>query len=144
MPANPYNLLVTFQVYEPFYADFGPLNLGLTYRFCQKTQNHLQVFQFPRAVFKASAMGVPSMLAVKAPSASWHALLFGKQLTYGFCDKLYALQEGERQRKPVYFCCGPTAHQRANAAVLVRTQHSLLASLLLACLCKVLLLSPVA
>ncbi len=31
------------QVYEPFYADFGPLNLGLTYRFCQKTQNNLQV-----------------------------------------------------------------------------------------------------
>ncbi|KAL3139625.1 hypothetical protein ABBQ38_003941 [Trebouxia sp. C0009 RCD-2024] len=55
-------------VYEPFYADFGPLNLGLTYRFCQKTQANLQ--------------------------------------------------EGERQHKPVYFCCGSTAHQRANAAVL--------------------------
>eukprot|EP00191_Tetraselmis_sp_GSL018_P004509 CAMPEP_0177596176 /NCGR_PEP_ID=MMETSP0419_2-20121207/10863_1 /TAXON_ID=582737 /ORGANISM="Tetraselmis sp., Strain GSL018" /LENGTH=223 /DNA_ID=CAMNT_0019087911 /DNA_START=730 /DNA_END=1401 /DNA_ORIENTATION=+ len=24
-------------IYEPFFADFGPLNLGLTYRFCEKT-----------------------------------------------------------------------------------------------------------
>lgn len=39
----------TLQVYEPFYADFGPLNLGLTYRFCQKTQTNLQVLQIPRA-----------------------------------------------------------------------------------------------
>lgn len=67
---------------------------------------------------------MPSMLAVTASSASWHALLFEKQLTYSKCDKLNPLQEGERQRKPVYFCCGPTAHQRANAAVLVRMQHS--------------------
>jgi hypothetical protein len=25
------------QLYEPFYADFGPLNLGKTYRFCELT-----------------------------------------------------------------------------------------------------------
>ena len=38
------------------------------------------------------------------------------------------MQEGERQQKPVYFCCGPTAHQRANAAVLVRHQHPIYTS----------------
>ena len=38
-----FEALVMPQVYEPFYADFGPLNLGLTYRFGQKTQNNLQV-----------------------------------------------------------------------------------------------------
>ena len=38
---------------------------------------------------------------------------------------LNALQEGERQQKPVYFCCGPTTHQRANAAVLVRHNYPL-------------------
>lgn len=35
------------------------------------------------------------------------------------CHDAVAPQEGERQHKPVYFCCGPTAHQRVNAAVLV-------------------------
>ncbi|KAK9823515.1 hypothetical protein WJX72_003342 [[Myrmecia] bisecta] len=29
-------------VYEPFFADFGPLNLGQTYRFCQRTNAMLQ------------------------------------------------------------------------------------------------------
>ena len=29
-------------VYEPFYADFGPLNLGRTYRFCQITSRLLE------------------------------------------------------------------------------------------------------
>ncbi|DBB04022.1 TPA: hypothetical protein ACH3X1_013082 [Trebouxia sp. C0004] len=42
-------------VYEPFYADFGPLNLGLTYRFCQKTQNHLQMGIFQVVYLGASA-----------------------------------------------------------------------------------------
>lgn len=31
------------QLYEPFYADFGPLNLGKTYRFCEHTKQLLQV-----------------------------------------------------------------------------------------------------
>ena len=31
------------QVYEPFYADFGPLNLGLAFSFCQKTRRLLEV-----------------------------------------------------------------------------------------------------
>ncbi|WIA28379.1 hypothetical protein OEZ86_010925 [Tetradesmus obliquus] len=29
-------------LYEPFYADFGPLNLGKTYRFCEHTRQLLQ------------------------------------------------------------------------------------------------------
>ena len=31
------------QLYEPFFADFGPLNLGKTYRFCARTNQLLQV-----------------------------------------------------------------------------------------------------
>lgn len=31
------------QLYEPFYADFGPLNLGKTHRFCEHTQQLLKV-----------------------------------------------------------------------------------------------------
>jgi hypothetical protein len=30
------------QVYYPFYKDFGPLNLGLAFRFCRKTAQLLQ------------------------------------------------------------------------------------------------------
>jgi len=31
------------QLYEPFYADFGPLNLGRTYRFCEITARMIKV-----------------------------------------------------------------------------------------------------
>ena len=31
------------QVYWPFFKDFGPLNLGLAFRFCRKTAQLLQV-----------------------------------------------------------------------------------------------------
>jgi len=31
------------QVYEPFFGDFGPLNLGHTYNFCKRTNDLLQV-----------------------------------------------------------------------------------------------------
>lgn len=35
--------ILLLQLYEPFYADFGPLNLGKTYRFCEHTKQLLQV-----------------------------------------------------------------------------------------------------
>lgn len=35
------------QLYEPFFADFGPLNLGRTFRFCQQTKQLLQVRPAP-------------------------------------------------------------------------------------------------
>jgi Dual specificity protein phosphatase, N-terminal half len=31
------------QLYEPFDKDFGPLNLGLAYRFCQRMNHLLEV-----------------------------------------------------------------------------------------------------
>jgi hypothetical protein len=31
------------QLYEPFFADFGPLNLGLAYRYCTKLHQLLEV-----------------------------------------------------------------------------------------------------
>jgi hypothetical protein len=41
-PMSDVNMLL-LQLYEPFYADFGPLNLGKTYRFCEHTKQLLQV-----------------------------------------------------------------------------------------------------
>ncbi|CAG9467399.1 unnamed protein product [Pedinophyceae sp. YPF-701] len=29
-------------LYEPFFGDFGPLNMGLSYRFCERTQNLME------------------------------------------------------------------------------------------------------
>lgn len=52
-------------LYEPFFADFGPLNLGRTYRFCQRTAELLQeaerhnkrlyCYTGPQAQYKANA-----------------------------------------------------------------------------------------
>lgn len=47
------------QLYEPFYADFGPLNLGKTYRFCELTKRLLQV----------------GICAVRQPAATLHTQL---------------------------------------------------------------------
>lgn len=33
------------QLFEPFFADFGPLNLGKAYRYCRTTRELLQVRQ---------------------------------------------------------------------------------------------------
>lgn len=63
------------------------------------------------------------MLAMTTSYANWAAAVFRHQLAPTLLDGLNAPQEGERQQKPVYFCCGPTAHQRANAAVLVRHHY---------------------
>lgn len=43
------------QVYEPFYADFGPLNLGKTYRFCARTAELLEV-RIDLKMFAAAAV----------------------------------------------------------------------------------------
>ncbi len=37
------HLCAATQVYYPFYKDFGPLNLGLAFRFCRQTAQALQV-----------------------------------------------------------------------------------------------------
>lgn len=37
------NYLASPQIYEPFASDFGPLNLGRTYRFCEITTKMLKV-----------------------------------------------------------------------------------------------------
>jgi hypothetical protein len=46
------------QLYEPFYADFGPLNLGRTYRFCQITARLLKVGA--RAHTRGGGGGLPA------------------------------------------------------------------------------------
>ena len=43
------SMFATVQVYYPFYKDFGPLNLGLAFRFCRKLAQLLQA-RSPRCV----------------------------------------------------------------------------------------------
>ena len=81
-------------MYEPFCADFGPLNLGNTFRFCQK---------------------LSSLLKVQHSCARSACLTACRPLT--FC---LLLQTASTTGKPVCFYCGPSLTKRANAAVLVR------------------------
>ena len=53
---------VSFQCYEPFFADFGPLNLGLTYRFCTKLDALLQVISL--SVLPVGAAVSPALSVV--------------------------------------------------------------------------------
>ena len=80
-------------MYEPFCADFGPLNLGNTFRFCQKLS----------ALLKARRV---------LPAAAW---LPSSQRADG-----RVLQAATTSGRPVCFYCGPSLTKRANAAVLVR------------------------
>ena len=56
-PVNVMNLFsrwmrnfLSLQVYEPFATDFGPINMGGTYRFCQKIKELLKVNCATRSV----------------------------------------------------------------------------------------------
>ena len=48
--SDPISPLVP-QVYQPFFADFGPLNLGQAFRFCQKLRAALKVRRSGCCVF---------------------------------------------------------------------------------------------
>eukprot|EP00877_Chromochloris_zofingiensis_P013433 jgi/Chrzof1/8343/Cz03g06260.t1 len=75
-------------VYEPFYADFGPLNLGKTYRFCELTRRLLQeaehrnkklyLFVGPQIQAKANAavlLGIFQVLFLnRTADESWRLL----------------------------------------------------------------------
>ena len=48
------------QLYEPFYADFGPLNLGHAFKYCRRTAELLQVGH-PGPVGQAPALKLPRL-----------------------------------------------------------------------------------
>ena len=83
------------QIYEPFFEDFGPLNLGQAYRFCCRTNTLRQV-------------------RVVSPSQLHHLPFIGRAET---CAWLH--QEANQRQKALYFYTGTSEQQRANAAVLV-------------------------
>ena len=103
-------------MYEPFYADFGPLNLGLAFSFCQKTKRllevgmNIQTEQLPQKLRKQAASQLNCLQGL-GPKG-WN-----KRLPHSYLGP--CLQEGDRLKKRVYFCTGPHVHQKANAAVLV-------------------------
>jgi cell division cycle 14 len=81
------------QVYEPFFADFGPLNMACAYRFCQ------------RALAALEARVRRPCGANPDPNASLTRVL----------------QEASQSRPPrkVFFCTTDDPHRKTNAAVLV-------------------------
>ena len=85
------------QIYEPFFEDFGPLNLGQAYRFCCRTNALRQV-------------GVGATTTRFCGSSQ-----VGLKLTQSWCTH----QEAKQRQKTLYFYTGNSDQQRANAAVLV-------------------------
>ena len=79
-------------MYEPFYADFGPLNLGLTYRFCQKTQEVLQVLApWPITFLSTAAFSNNVLFLPLLPCPACSALFFWLMLLGSLsCDGLFA------------------------------------------------------
>jgi len=59
----------TQQVYEPFYADFGPLNLGRAFRYCELAARLLQESDRRRAAASAPAPGAAAPAAAAAAGA---------------------------------------------------------------------------
>jgi len=57
------------QLYEPFYADFGPLNLGHAYKFCRRTAELVQV-AITSYISRTPILG--SALEYAATAALWH------------------------------------------------------------------------
>eukprot|EP00050_Salpingoeca_kvevrii_P007288 m.295132 g.295132 ORF g.295132 m.295132 type:complete len:457 (-) comp13118_c0_seq1:240-1610(-) len=98
--------------YEPFYADFGPLNMSLLFRFCSKlrailaspTHKHKKIvhytsydsFKRPNAVFLMSAFAV--LYLGKTPEEAWApladfpALVPFRDAAHGMCSyKLFVI-----------------------------------------------------
>ena len=93
-------------VYEPFYADFGPLSLGQTYRFCKAMEKVLDQAG-------GDAVSTSKIATEKTTGIANDNL-----------DKLSITTEMNTKdnfRKKVYYYCGHDPHKRANSAVLVST-----------------------
>lgn len=88
------------QVYEPFYADFGPLNLGKAFRFCELASALVQVGWRSAGAALACLVGAVRPLT-RCVGPAMHS------------------QEAQKQGRCVYFYTGPSHQHKANAAVLV-------------------------
>lgn len=116
------------QLYEPFYADFGPLNLGKTHRFCETTKQLLQV-----RVCRAAGHTRPRPLNN----------LGGCSRGRVCCHRAHAAavlhapvpQDAQQRGKKLYLYTGPQPQAKANTAVLVRValRHFCPAAGLLCC-----------
>ncbi|XP_071280896.1 dual specificity protein phosphatase CDC14B isoform X3 [Agelaius tricolor] len=85
-------------VYENFYADFGPLNLAMVYRYCCKLNRKLKIIylrESPEDVYRLILSGSVSYLPFRDASfgtCSFHLTLLdcfhaiNKALQYGFLD----------------------------------------------------------
>ncbi|XP_074923310.1 dual specificity protein phosphatase CDC14B isoform X3 [Chelonoidis abingdonii] len=85
-------------VYENFYADFGPLNLAMVYRYCCKLNKKLKIIylkESPEDVYRLLLAGNTSYLPFRDASfgtCSFHLTLLdcfhaiNKALRYGFLD----------------------------------------------------------
>ena len=138
--------LAAVQVYEPFFADFGPLNMGCVYRFCQTLLASIKVRQTASLSLGPRA-GTARLLRRLSPHASPFA--FPCDGTYGAARSepsptvpgaapfrprrapgpgarslhAAAVQEASAQGKRVYFLTnGADPHLKANASVLVSTR----------------------
>lgn len=95
---NTHKLFCVLQLYEPFYADFGPLNLGKTYRFCEQTKQLLLVGR-ARPGNQSNPLHSRKIAAIPHHS--------------------FLLQEANKLAKKLYLYTGPSPQAKANAAVLV-------------------------
>lgn len=105
------------QLYEPFYADFGPLNLGHAFKYCRRTAELLQV-SHPSPFGQAPALKLPRLLdlPVALLCQQTHYWKATGELRPGAC----APQDAARLGKKLLFYTGPSPQHKANAAVLVR------------------------
>ena len=85
-------------IYEPFYADFGPLSLGQLYRFCKAMEKVLQ-----------QAFGADGVS---------ETVKRNENVNTSNIMNSSGTESGSGKR--VYYYCGHDPHRRANSAVLVR------------------------
>lgn len=70
------------QIYEPFASDFGPLNLGNTFRFCQRLSALFQVLPLAEGS-KMHDLSVPS----SPPCEGSHAASFSVSVFYAWLSR---------------------------------------------------------
>lgn len=76
--------LASLQIYEPFFADFGPLNLGQAYRFCEKTSAMLKV-RHPSAASQPRYVAMERAGGRAASNRLWISVLLGTDIPCHVC-----------------------------------------------------------
>lgn len=104
------------QEYEPFYGDFGPLNMGHTFMFCTRTASLLQVTvmtKLAKLAWSAPDVAVDTNAGNDCGTV-WRHRRFHESTAE-------CAQMGASQEKMVYLYTAAHAWKRANAAALVRS-----------------------